>query len=197
MSSKMIAKVFGIFICTVLIGCSESKYTSMVKKELASGVVNDSLFLGLRLGQTRKDFFEICWNLNREKKVTHSEIFPFVKYPLPKKTTSDPEKDITMLFYGDFDEGKIIMTGMKLQFYYDAWAIWNKPLQSDQLLLAVKDSLEKWYPGNDFIRVPLKKDSTELLVKVDGNRRITIKPLDNNRIVKAKIDDLRYVLDKE
>lgn len=197
MSSKMIAKVCSTFIFMVLMGCSESKYTSMVKKELASGVIHDSLFLGLRLGQTRKDFFEICWNLNREKKVTHSEIFPFVKYPLPKKTTSDPEKDMTMLFYGDFDEGKTIMTGMKLQFYYDAWAIWNKTLQSDQLLLAVKDSLEKWYPGNDFIRVPLKKDSTELLVKVDGNRRITIKPLDDNRMVKAKIDDLRYVLDKE
>lgn len=197
MSSKISAKVWSVFVLMVLMGCSESKYTRMVKKELASGLVYDSLFLGHTLGQTRQEFFEICWDLNRDKKVTNSEVFPFVKYPLPKKATSDSEKDMTLLFYGDFNEEKTIMTGMKLQFYYDAWALWNKSLHADQLLLAVKDTLEKWYPGNEFIRVPIKKDSAELLVKVDGNRRITIKPLDDNRLVKAKIDDLRYVLDRE
>lgn len=86
---------------------------------------------------------------------------------------------------------------MDFQFYYNAWSIWNKSLQSDKLLPVVMDSLIKWYPGNDFIKVPLKKDSLHLLVKVDGNRRITIRPLEDERIVKAKIDDLRYVLEKE
>jgi len=184
--------ISGLIICT---SCAENKYSELVTKELASGVVHDSLFLGLRLGQSRKDFFEICWDLNREKKVTHSELYPFVKYPLPKKTELEPVDDMTMLFYGDFNQEKTVMTGMKLQFYYEAWALWNKSLQSDQLLIAVKDSLSKWYPGNEFLE--MKKDSLQFFVKVDGNRRITIKPLDDKRIVKAKIDDLRYVLDNK
>jgi hypothetical protein len=168
----------------------------MVKKELASGKVYDSLFLGHKLGQTRKEFFDICWALNKEKIVANSGDFPYVQYNLSRNPMDDPEKDITLLFYGDFNEEKV-MTGMKLQFYYNAWSLWNKALQSDKLIHAVKDSLNAWYPGNDFIRVPIKKDSTELFVKVDGNRRITIRPLDDTRIVKAKIDDLRYVLDGE
>ena len=86
---------------------------------------------------------------------------------------------------------------VKYQFYFNAWSIWNKKLQADKLVPVVMDTLKKWYPGNDFIKVPLKKDSTQIFVKIDGNRRITIKPLDDNRIVKAKIDDLRYVLDEK
>ena len=195
MRLKRFIKFWALSWLVFMTGCAENKYSDLVTRELASGVIHDSLFLGLRLGQSRKDFFEICWDLNREKKVTHSEVFPFVKYPLPKKESLGPEKDITMLFYGDFNQEKTVMTGMKLQFYYDAWALWNKSLQSDQLLLVVKDSLEKWYPGNDFLE--LQKDSLQFFVKVDGNRRITIKPLDDNRMVKAKIDDLRYVLDRE
>ncbi|WP_299529610.1 hypothetical protein [Ulvibacterium sp.] len=195
MNLKGFLKFWTVFWLIFSISCSENKYSDLVKKELASGVIHDSLFLGLRLGQSRKDFFEICWDLNREKKVTHSELFPFVKYPLPKKKSLEAENDITMLFYGDFNREKTVMTGIQLQFYYEAWALWNEAVQSDKLLLAVKDSLEKWYPGNDFLE--LKKDSLQFFVKVDGNRRITIKPLDDNRIVKAKIDDLRYVLDEK
>jgi len=85
---------------------------------------------------------------------------------------------------------------MDFQFYYDAWSLWNKELQSDQLIYSVKDSLTTWYPGNDFIEVT-SKDSIITFVKVDGNRRIMINPLDDDRIVKAKIDDLRYILNKQ
>jgi hypothetical protein len=33
-------------------------------------------------------------------------------------------------------------------------------------------------------------------VKIDGNRRIIIEPLENNQEVNARIDDLRYIIDK-
>ncbi|NHF60657.1 hypothetical protein FK220_014980 [Flavobacteriaceae bacterium TP-CH-4] len=179
---------------TMMLGCTQSKYTQLVKEEMASGVTYDSLFLGLKLGQTKRQFFDLCWQLNLEKKVTNSEA-QLVQYQLPSKDDATSVDDITMLFYGDFDDQNK-MIGMDLQFYYDAWSIWNKELQSDQLVHTLKDTLQKWYPGNEFIKIPMKKDSMELWVKVDGNRRIVIRPLDDKRIVKARIDDLRYVLEK-
>lgn len=160
---------------------------------MAKGIVNDSLFLGLKLGQNRKEFFDICWQLNRDKMVTNGPN-SYVKYALPDKKQDDLNKSMTMLFYGIFNnENK--MTGMNMQFYYDAWSLWNTSLHSDTLIHAVKDTLNQWYPGNDFIKVEMEKSQKELFVKVDGNRRITIKPLDDKMMVKAQIDDLRYVLE--
>ncbi|GAB5474965.1 MAG: hypothetical protein Mars2KO_30640 [Maribacter sp.] len=179
----------------LFLSCSGSEYSQLVKREMAKGVIHDSLLFDMRFGQHKQEFFQQCWQLNQKGVITNGPGNKTVKHVLPQKV-EDAASSLTLLFFGDFNE-KDIMTGMDLQFYYNAWSIWNKKLQSDQLIPVVMDSLNKWYPGNDFIKVPLKKDSAEIFVKVDGNRRITIKPLDDDRIVKAKIDDLRYVLEKE
>lgn len=163
---------------------------------MATGVVYDSLIFDMKFGQHKQEFLSTCWKLNQKGIIFNGPENAWVKYKLPTKTDTPMESEITLLFFGDFNEQKI-MTGMDFQFYYNAWSIWNKKLQADKLLPVVMDSLKNWYPGNDFIRVPLKKDSLEVFVKVDGNRRITIRPLDDEKIVKAKIDDLRYVLDQD
>jgi hypothetical protein len=162
---------------------------------MAKGIVNDSLMLGLKMGQTQKEFFDRCWKLNRDKIVTNGPD-GYVMYELPVKKENGKGDAITMLFYGIFNEDKT-MTGMNFQFYYESWSLWNKSLQSDRLIKEVKSRLMEWYPGNDFITVKLKNDEGEIFVKVDGIRRITIKPLDDNRVVKAQIDDLRYILSKQ
>ncbi len=190
-------KMLRFLLCGLMImvtGCSQSKYDQLVKAEMAKGIVNDSLMLGMKLGQTQKEFFDKCWKLNRDKIVTNGAD-GFVAYELPAKNGEVMGNDVTMLFYGIFNEEKV-MTGMNFQFYYGAWSLWNKSLQSDQLINVVKERFMEWYPGNDFISVSLKNKEGELFVKVDGIRRITIKPLDDNRLVKAQIDDLRYVLSK-
>jgi hypothetical protein len=179
----------------VLIGCSRSKYDQLVKAEMAKGIINDSLMLGMKLGQTQKEFFDKCWKLNRDKIVTNGPD-GYVLYELPVKKENGKGDAVTMLFYGIFNETKT-MTGMNFQFYYDSWSLWNKSLQSDRLIPEVKSRFMEWYPGNDFIKVELKNGEGEIFVKVDGIRRITIKPLDDNRIVKAQIDDLRYILSKQ
>jgi len=190
---KMGCKSFAALLIILLLGCSESKYSTLLKTEMAKGIVHDSIFLGLKLGQSKKEFFDTCWKLNEERVVTNGAD-GFVKYVLPDRGGDDLDQSITMLFYGIFNKENT-MTGMKLQFSYKAWSLWNKSLQADQLQLGVKDTLKNWYPGNDFIEVNIAKNQTRLWVKVDGNRRITIKPLDDDRIVKAQIDDLRYVLE--
>ena len=197
MNLRIRLKIIGLpILCILFFNCTGSEYSKLVKQEMASGVVHDSLLFDMKFGQHKQDFFQACWLLNNKGIISNGPGNKTVKYKLPLKPGDSSEKEITLLFFGDFNEKKI-MTGMDFQFYYNAWSIWNKSLQSDKLLPVVMDSLIKWYPGNDFIKVPLKKDSVHLLVKVDGNRRITIRPLEDERIVKAKIDDLRYVLEKE
>ncbi len=187
----------GVYVIAVIFwNCSNSEYSKLVEREMASGAVYDSLLFGMKFGQEKQEFFRRCWQLNQQGIISNGPESTSVKYELPFSEDIPPNKGITLLFFGDFNEDKI-MTGMDFDFYYNAWSIWNKSLQSDKLLPVVMDSLKKWYPGNDFIKVPLKNDSLELLVKVDGNRRIIISPLNDNRMVRAKIDDLRYVLENE
>lgn len=188
-----ISCAFAIFM--MLASCSESEYAKLVHSEMARDIVYDSLFLGLKLGQTKQEFFDICWKMNRKKLVKQGPDNKFVQFSLPRKSDVNSQSDITMLFYGRFNEENS-MTGMDLRFYYDGWSIWSEQLQSGRLLPVIKDTLMNWYPGNEFISVALGKDDAQLLVKVDGNRRITIKPLDDDKIVKVQIDDLRYVLVK-
>ncbi len=196
MKLSVLLKTSLCFTIALFWNCSGSEYSRLVEREMASGAVYDSLFLGMRFGQSKQEFFRKCWKLNQKGIISNGPGSNSVKYELPSNENDLLHRNITLLFFGDFNDDKI-MTGMDLDFYFDAWSIWNKSLQSDKLLPVVMDSLKKWYPGNNFIKVPIKNDSLELLVKVDGNRRIILRPLNDDRMVKAKIDDLRYVLEKD
>lgn len=178
----------------MLISCTESKYSKLVKTEMSKNIVNDSLMFGMKFGETRQDFYNQCWKLNNEGVIMQGPSNKFVRYDLPIKEGENSTHAITMLFYGIFDEEKI-MTGMDLSFSYISWSLWNKSLHADKLFPVIKDSLQLWYPGNDFIQVRLKNPKKDIFVKVDGNRRIIIEALSNNKDVNARIDDLRYILD--
>lgn len=191
---KMSYRVFILLLLILLIGCSESKYSKLVKTEMAKNIVNDSLLFEMKFGQTKQEFYDQCWKLNNKGLVTHGPNNNFVQYNLPNKEGDSSTVSIRMLFYGIFDEEKI-MTGMDMQFSYNGWSLWAESLHSDKLISVVKDSLESWYPGNGFIEVTPKKSKKDILVKVDGNRRIIIEPLINNKDVDVRIDDLRYILD--
>lgn len=193
---EAVYKSLAIIITIAAVSCSSGApdYDTLVKEEMATGAIHDSLLFGMRFGQTKAEFFDRCWKLNSEGIIKQGPNNKFVEYKLPKKKGKDLQHAITMLFYGIFDDSNT-MTGMDFQFSYDGWSLWNEKLQSHELLHSVKDSLKKWYPGNDFVKLRMKNDTSEVYVKIDGNRHILIKPIDDNRIVKARIDDLRYSLD--
>lgn len=189
-------RIYIILLLTlVLAGCNESDYSKLVKTEMAKNIVNDSLLFGMRFGETRQEFYDQCWELNNKGIIKQGPENNFVQYDLPVNKEEDSlQFPIRMLFYGIFDDEKI-MTGMDLKFYYTAWSLWNESLHANKLLPIIKDTLLSWYPGNDFIHVITKKTKKEIFVKIDGNRRIIIEPLKNNREVNARIDDLRYSID--
>jgi hypothetical protein len=148
-------------------GCTpKNRYERRLKHELASGVRYDSLFMGLSFGMTEDEFFDRCWELNKEKLVKQGDANMSVKYDMRKELKHPAAMD----FYPVFGEGKIIE--MPVRFIYDGWAPWNKELSADNLAKDVKSWYEGIY-GKGFITVehPMKG---EAYVKIDGNRRITI-----------------------
>ncbi len=191
---KITKSLFIVIICISIIGCNQSEYTKLIKSEMSKNIVHDTLFFGMNFGQSKREFFDKCWKLNAKGLVSHGPSNDFVRHDLPLKEGMDMTQSIRMLFYGIFNEEKI-MTGMNLQYSYNAWSLWNKSLQPEKLVPVVKDTIMKWFPGNDFIKVKIDKNEKDLWVKVDGNRRIIIKPIDDKREVKVRIDDLRYLLD--
>lgn len=157
---------FLIFGC-VISGCSpKTKYERMLKKELASGVRYDSLFMGIYLGMPEKDFYTHCWELNRQGLIRQGTRNMTVEYQL-KNELRHPA---TMDFYPGFVQSKIYE--MPVRFLYNGWAPWNKTLSADSLQTEVLKWYEKQY-GNGFVEVLHPKRGIAY-VKVNGNRQISI-----------------------
>jgi hypothetical protein len=178
-------KIIIFFFSILLLASCQSEYTKLVKKELASGVKHDTVLFDLSFGNTKKEFYEICWDLNKRGIATHGENNNYVKTILGLKDTLNKIKKIKLAFYARFSE-KDIIRGIDMKFTYTAWAPWNKELTAEKLLPSVRDTLLKWYPGNPFLK--LKKGT---LVKVDGNRQIQLK-VRTDKEVSVLIEDLSY-----
>lgn len=188
---KEIKSLLVIFLMIAVLTSCESEYQQYVNRELETGVKNDSLYLGMFMGQTKKEFFAHCWDLNAKQMISQGTGNKTAKYIEDKGSP----KALNVLFYGKFDE-KEVMRGMDMTYSFEAWAPWNRPLQSDSLLFHIKDSYIERYPGNDFISIDLKISSEPALVKIDGNRQITMFVKNEKEVVVA-IEDLNYKLNEE
>jgi hypothetical protein len=187
---KVVVKYYTfLFLITVMVfvcSCSwfgGTEYSRLVKKELATGKRNDSLFMGIYLRMPAKAFYGYCWQMNKKGLFTNGTSGISVMYKIP----TDLKYPVTMNFFPYFNDDKI--TGMWANYEYDAWAPWNRNQFADSLLPNVVSMYKKWYPGgNDFIKIT-DKDKGTVYVKVDGNRRITIGQF-NEKIVKVDYTDL-------
>ena len=170
--------VLGIVLC----GCTpRSRYERKLKHELSSGVRCDSLFMGIYLGMSQKDFYTQCWKLNQKGLVKQGSSNMTVQY----KTRGELKHPATMDFYPGFKNGRI--AEMPVKFAYSGWAPWNRELSSDKL----EEDVLSWYKriyGYGFITV---KDPVKgiAFVKIDGNRRISIYK-ENDLYVWALFTDL-------
>jgi hypothetical protein len=135
-------------------------------QELASGVRYDSLFMGIYLGMSEKEFYTHCWKLNKEGLIRQGSANLSVAY----QTGGELKHPATMNFYPVFEDGKIVE--MPVRFTYNGWAPWNKELSSEKLAEDIHDWYEKVY-GEGFITVK-HPERGKAFVKIDGNRRITI-----------------------
>ena len=179
--------VFAGCLVLVFARCSRNKdqteYPELVTAELASGKRFDSIFFGIYLGMPNKEFFAHCWEMNKKGLFTDGRGNTAVLYRLNHNELKHPA---SMNFYPEMGEGKL--NKMLVLFKYDAWAPWNKHLFSDSLLPDVLNLYNKWYvSGNPFIKIG--EQENPVYIKVDGNRRITIRKQDDMD-VKVEYTDL-------
>lgn len=166
-------------------GCSPSKtYERRLKRELASGIRYDSLFMGISFGMTTEEFYKHCWGLNKDSVVRQGSANMSVQYDIYKEL----DYPATMNFYPKFHEDRIVE--MPVRFIYNGWAPWTKELSATNLALDVKQWYEEIY-GKGFITVkhPLNGNA---YTKIDGNRRITIY-VENDLYVWARFTDMLHI----
>ena len=154
------------------LGCERaSPYERMRTKELARGDTLQELFLSYQLGMTQQAFYDSSWALNARGLVMQGPRNQNVQYKLPEALPFPA----TMLFYPDFENGRVVQ--MRIRFGYDHWAPWNRRLQSDILLLDVKDLMMQWYNPPEFVErtvVTRNEEFNREFVTVDANRQITL-----------------------
>jgi hypothetical protein len=183
-----------LFVLFMLCSC-KSEYDKLVRQELATGIRKDSLIFDMRIGETRKDFYTKCWDLNKQELISQGTGNQSVQYLEPLENLSDPTLRKEMLFYGIFDE-KDILQGMDMVYRYTTWAPWNEERFAEVLLEDLKNKYATEYPGNNFIKIDLEASEYSAYVKVDGNRQILMYPI-NDKDVAVKIEDLNHKLNKK
>ena len=183
----------GLFLLIgfLLMTSCKSEYDKLVRSEMTSGEINEDLIFGLKLGQEKKEFYNICWQLNSQKLVSQGPSNEMVRYIIKPEEIEGETEEIEMLFYGTFDQEKI-MQGLGMKLSYVGWAPWNEDLHSPELAKKVQPYFMDLYGGNEFIEIDLVKDY-KTYVKVDGNRQIVIYPQTTKDVV-VRIEDLRYKL---
>lgn len=156
-----------IIISTIMACNNHYEYRQILDTELSKNERNDSLFLGLKLGMTKKDFFTECWKMNKQGLIIQGPGNLSVQYEID----SGLKYPAYMRFYPKFHNDTIYE--MPVQFIYRDWAPWNQSLSSDSLVADVENLMEQWYMG-DFIELENEDKTKRVQISVQGNRRIRV-----------------------
>lgn len=169
--------ILSLLVCVGLcISCDRDKWISSDENKY------DSLFLGIYLGMDKQAFYDHCWEMNKQKLVTHGPKNQEVEYLLKDEL----EQPVLMRFYPSFYNDKIV--DMPVLYSYQAWAPWNKQFRSDSLLVKMLDVYKKWY-GPEFKQLQHETMGT-IYYKMDGKRRINLFIRDD-QFVQAVFTDLK------
>ncbi|MBN8575757.1 MAG: hypothetical protein J0L66_02400 [Cytophagales bacterium] len=143
----------------------------------------DSLVLDVRFGMERKEFFDYCWEMNRQKILTHGPTNQNVEYEF-----QGVKDKIIMRFYPSFYEERVYE--LPVTYTYQAWAPWNKEYDSEHLLVEILDLYKRVY-GNDFKSI-VHPTMGEVFYKFDKYRRINIF-LRDEQFVQVVFSDMRVL----
>ncbi|HMQ05948.1 MAG TPA: hypothetical protein PKC30_01550 [Saprospiraceae bacterium] len=179
-----------LYTIVITFSSCKSEYTKAVEAGLSSREVFDSLIFGMKIGQTKKDFYSICWDLNKQQLISEGPGNNYAKYTEPYDSTGEVIYRKEMLFYGIFDENDI-MVGMDMIYNYLSWSPWLEHLQSGILVEDLKEHFTRNYPGNAFMKINIKDTHLAAYAKIDGSRQILIYPKDAKDVA-VKIEDLRH-----
>ncbi|MCS4434841.1 hypothetical protein [Aquiflexum gelatinilyticum] len=178
-------RVFILFFALGLaLSCKpKTEYDLVKERELTSGKIEEDLFLDIRFGMGRKEFYGTCWEHNKNGILVNGDHYLQIQY-LPKVSSG---KSVVMNFYPEFEEDKLFF--MPMEFGYTQWFPGNEEFTNEKLIVDVVDLLESWY-GDGFFEVSDKDKKISAMVKIDGNRLIRVFKKNINTI-RVEILDLR------
>ena len=171
---RLIFKLLFVFqFSFILYSCEVNPYLLLEKRELETGLVYDSLFLGVKFKMTSKEFYAHCWDLNKKELITQGPSNNSVRFILQSKSN---DGKIEMLFYPVFNKDSIYEVNSTFSYIG-----WNRNLFSNFLIEEVKEIMEDWY-GSNFITIKNSKNDKMLYATVNGNRRIAITIVDDSKV---------------
>ena len=179
-------KVAGLFFL-VAAGCVEGgSYEDILKQELARGVSHDSLFYGLSFNMTWEEFYDHSFEMNQKGIFFQNGMNLEVQIRLEEGF----KHPVILNFFPVSDVSNLI-NGIDGKFQYQNWAPFNDTFSGRALEKELARNLEKWYGGRAFMQIPHPQKYWEhALVKIDGNRQITLMRAFDDSYVEVKFEDL-------
>lgn len=126
---------------------------------------SEELFLGIYLGMKKEDFFDRCWQLNKENLVTQGPGNQSVEYRL----NGNEKPSILMHFYPHFYNDRIYE--MPVVYHYEPWAPWNREYWSDKLLDKIVHHFDSTYGKMEVLD---HRTMGKVYYRIDGKRRINV-----------------------
>ncbi|MHA4806891.1 hypothetical protein ACX0G9_02225 [Flavitalea flava] len=161
---------------------AQERYQALVREQLAGAERHEKLLLDLTFGMAKPDFFYYCQKMHARKLFTNANNNHSVLY----QSDTTFRSTVTWRFYPEFHDARI--TALRAGLSYNAYSPWNRHLGADSLLKDIINVFSRWY-GPDHFMVMKRKEGGNELVKVDGNRQITIYRV-NDKDVEVDYTDL-------
>lgn len=151
----------------LLFSCNrKTEYEKVKQREFESGKVSEDIFLGIHFGMQKKEFFRVCWEMNKEGILMNGAHALRVQY----KAVLPSGENSSMYFYPKFNQEKIFY--MEVEFQYADWFPTNRKFSAENLVDDVVAYFEGMY-GVGFFRVE-DSEGAFAMVKIDGNRLIRV-----------------------
>jgi len=174
------------FICLLANGCNTvsdtERYRDLVSTELNTGVKKNSIFLDLTLGMSEKIFYDYCWKMNNKKLFFNSHDNNAVIYQVNEGLKSEA----TFRFTPEFYQAQLYK--ISVDAHYDAFAPWNHNLFADSLQKDLLRLFNNWYGHNQYLMIKNASEEKSL-IRIDGNRQIRIKKM-NEKDIRIEYTDL-------
>ena len=168
---------FGLFILTQ--SCNEKlTLDEVVTEEMARNIKVDSLFYGLYFGMTMQDFYDHSFDMNQEGIFFQNNMSAqvIIRYD------EDFSVPVDFVFFPDTSFPSI----QKINGYmmFRQWSPFTKEYPASKLQEELKEKMEEWYGGRDFIKIAHpKRHWPYAYAKVDGNRKIVLyRSFDDQRV---------------
>ena len=147
----------------------------IIIKETGKNKRYDSIVYGVKLGMTPDDFYYYISKGNREGLFYPSRGGSMVKIVFNRGFDHPVQFDF---FPHDIEDKFKPLKQYKAHISYVNHSIYNKKMSLSKLVEQTVRFFEKGYKGNKFLKIPNNEDIFVKYnyVKIDGNRKILIKP---------------------